>query len=327
MNLPRVSIVIPCYNAQQYVEQCVQSATDQNYENLEIIVVDDGSTDLSVQRLQKFSDVRLVRQKNQGACVARNNGLDLASGKYVKFLDADDFLEPGAIASQVRDSLFLAANTITYGNYISLSSRGRPLRPTKLLFKNCIHALVAQDITTSTPLHRKSFLERVGGFDESLKRGQDWNLHVRLAASGVRFSHQEDTIYTYRSVGQPGRVSRIGNDDPMVKFRLKIEQVMLTAEALKSEEYLLRDEAWPALAKRLWITGRQCLRINLPSLAMECFESADMLCASRNKYLPSYYRLGVERYGADRVEKINSRLPKLIKRLEQGIWRRSSVCA
>jgi|BioPla2DNA2_1021312.scaffolds.fasta_scaffold22746_2 glycosyltransferase involved in cell wall biosynthesis len=90
-----ISIIIPIYNGEEYLKECLDSVVDQDIENKEIICVDDGSTDRSIEIVQDYieiyPDIKLLCQKNQGAAVARNNALDVACGKYIAFMDADDF--------------------------------------------------------------------------------------------------------------------------------------------------------------------------------------------------------------------------------------------
>ena len=103
MSSPLVSIIIPCYNAEQYVAEAIQSALDQTYPNCEIIVIDDGSTDGSLDVIKTFSDrVRWETGPNRGGCVARNRGLELARGEWIQFLDADDRITPEKIESQIQ---------------------------------------------------------------------------------------------------------------------------------------------------------------------------------------------------------------------------------
>ncbi|PLS28807.1 glycosyltransferase family 2 protein [Bifidobacterium parmae] len=98
---PLVSVIIPAYNAQEYVAECVTSVTKQTLKDIEIIVVDDGSTDRTREIVTSIAEqdgrVTLLTQSNQYAGVARNNGMDHATGKYLYFLDADDFIEPNAL--------------------------------------------------------------------------------------------------------------------------------------------------------------------------------------------------------------------------------------
>ena len=93
-NRPLVSIVVPVYNVENYVSKCIQSIFRQTFKNYELIVVNDGSTDNSLSKLQKFSDNRLkiINQKNKGLSGARNTGIKRAIGKYITFIDSDDWI-------------------------------------------------------------------------------------------------------------------------------------------------------------------------------------------------------------------------------------------
>src|SRR5439155_25020344 len=98
MHSPLVSVIIPCYNAGRWVGDAIRSALNQTYTNVEIIVIDDGSTDDSLEVIRAFKDkVRWKTGVNHGPCAARNLGLGLAQGEWVQFLDADDLLHPQKI--------------------------------------------------------------------------------------------------------------------------------------------------------------------------------------------------------------------------------------
>jgi glycosyltransferase EpsJ len=89
--LPKISVIVPLYNAEKYIGECLDSVLSQTYKNLEIIVVDDGSTDKSV-KIVKSRKVKVIEQKNMGVSVARNTGIDAATGEFLHFIDADDCL-------------------------------------------------------------------------------------------------------------------------------------------------------------------------------------------------------------------------------------------
>ncbi len=93
----KISVIIPVYNVEQYIEECLDSLLNQTYKNLEIICIDDGSTDRSGwicdQYVKKDSRIKVIHQKNSGAGAARNKGLDIASGDYIAFVDSDDYIE------------------------------------------------------------------------------------------------------------------------------------------------------------------------------------------------------------------------------------------
>ena len=97
-NNPLISIIVPCYNVERYVEQCIRSIMGQSYKNIEIITVDDGSPDNSSQILDKLANedsrIKVIHKQNAGVSAARNSGLDVATGDYVVFVDGDDYLAP-----------------------------------------------------------------------------------------------------------------------------------------------------------------------------------------------------------------------------------------
>jgi glycosyltransferase involved in cell wall biosynthesis len=105
MNRPMVSIIIPVYNVQDYLEECIDSLLNQTYKNIEIITIDDGSTDSSLKILmeyeKKINNLKVIKQGNEGQSIARNNGIKIAEGKYIYFLDSDDYLSKYTIENLV----------------------------------------------------------------------------------------------------------------------------------------------------------------------------------------------------------------------------------
>jgi glycosyltransferase involved in cell wall biosynthesis len=103
MPMKQASVIIPVYNVQKYIATAVQSVLDQTYENFELLIVDDGSPDRSVEICEQFTDprIRIIRQKNRGLAGARNTGIRHAQGQYLAFLDGDDFWEPEMLAQNI----------------------------------------------------------------------------------------------------------------------------------------------------------------------------------------------------------------------------------
>jgi glycosyltransferase involved in cell wall biosynthesis len=101
-----VSILIPAYNAEQWIRETIRSALDQTWPNTEIIVVDDGSSDNTLKMARAFESgiVKVITQQNRGACGARNRALEVAQGSYIQWLDADDLLAPDKISQQLKGS-------------------------------------------------------------------------------------------------------------------------------------------------------------------------------------------------------------------------------
>ena len=115
---PKVSVIIPVYNVEKYLHQCLDSIINQTFKNIEIICVDDGSTDSSAKILeeyaQKYSFIKVIHQQNLYAGVARNNGMKIASGEYVFFLDGDDFCAPDLLSLAVNKGDSLGADIVVF---------------------------------------------------------------------------------------------------------------------------------------------------------------------------------------------------------------------
>lgn len=212
-----VSVIMPCYNASMYLAEAIHSVQNQSYGDWELLVIDDGSTDNSVDVVKKYAQednrIKLIQQSNSGACRARNNGIDHAEGDYIKFLDADDLLEDGCLECQVRQVEKLNARQIPFGDYNNVDRDGRII--SKYVF-NREHDLKADPVyfffsewrvLISAPLHRTALLREIGGFNEELKRGQESDLHLRLALADVEFVHMSCLTFRYREHHANTRIS------------------------------------------------------------------------------------------------------------------------
>jgi glycosyltransferase involved in cell wall biosynthesis len=181
---PLVTIIVPCYNGAAFLEETLRSALAQSYRAVEIIVIDDGSTDSSPEIAQRLP-VRYIRQENHGLSEARNVGIRESKGSYVVFLDADDRLLPEAIESglhalethpdcaiAVGDHVFIAAD----GSHLGNSDKGGEVHwhYEALLKSNFIEMI-------SSVLFRRSVFDEVGGFDPTIRVAEDYDLYLRIA--------------------------------------------------------------------------------------------------------------------------------------------------
>ena len=187
--MPRVSVIIPAYNAAAFVQRAVDSVLAQTWQDLELLVVDDGSADDTVKLLGGYGDrLCLITQANGGPAAARNRGLHAARGEFVAMLDADDWWEPGKLAEQV--ALLDASPDIGFCSTATRVVNGRgttvgewPCTPqcaplTEALFINS--ASIAG--STSGVLVRRALLLEAGGFDTTLRGFEDPDLWIRLSA-------------------------------------------------------------------------------------------------------------------------------------------------
>ncbi len=189
-----VSIIIPTYNDGPVVYQAIDCSLNQTYENREVIVVDDGSTDDTELTLKRKYSGRIiyVRQENKGPGAARNTGVRTASGKYVQFLDADDLLEPDKISIQIERLQNLPAKALSYCDYaiydiddMSVTyNRISPLLPNKNPFDDI---MMKWETDLSIPVHcflfDMAFFKECGiAFDERLPANEDWECWMNIFA-------------------------------------------------------------------------------------------------------------------------------------------------
>ena len=187
MSYPLISVIIPTYNRADTLLDAIRSVLSQTYNNIELIVVDDGSTDGTAEIIEVFSDqvISLKTLKNSGACAARNLGLEVSSAEYVAFLDSDDLWLPNKLEEQLAVLLSLPPEYCgVYSGYTRSRMNDHQCRgldvvprsevtPSQILGRNTIGGM-------SCALLRKSAVMQVGAFDESLPASQDWDLWIRL---------------------------------------------------------------------------------------------------------------------------------------------------
>ncbi|MGE0040286.1 MAG: glycosyltransferase family 2 protein [Vicinamibacterales bacterium] len=184
---PLVSVVVPNYNCGRFLVRTLESVFSQSYANLEVVVVDDESTDDSLEVLAGYGDrIRVVRQRNQGVSVARNRGIQESRGELIAFLDADDEWHPEKLARQVP--LFADERVgLVHCGVEYIDENGRPLgtnltgrRGTVL--EDC--ALLRGTVVLaggSTAVVRRRCFDRAGGFDPELSTAADWDMWRRIA--------------------------------------------------------------------------------------------------------------------------------------------------
>lgn len=198
-----VSVIIPCYNGEQYIEEAIRSCLSQTYRNLEIIVVDNGSTDNSRQIAENFdSPVRVIDEPKRGLHHARNAGLATCYGEFVQFLDCDDLLHPEKIEKQVFALRYNPRIDIIYGSgyYFEKSING-PLEPILVIreARDYSTALMANHLlTVHSALIRKWVIDNVGPADTDLAAQEDWDYWLRAARFGFNFSYDPQGICYYR---------------------------------------------------------------------------------------------------------------------------------
>lgn len=202
-----VSIIIPTCNMRRLVGEAIDSALAQTYPHVEVIVVDDGSTDGTGDYMQQRygQRVRYSYQPNQGRGAARNRGLRLAEGDYIQFLDADDLLYAHKLEAQVSFLETHPENAAVYGNVLVAyeDDMEHPWAPELQAFYvsgDILEQEIHQPfLWTNAVLVRRAWVERVKGFDEALRSNEDWDLWLRIAAGGQFAYLQGEAVALYRA--------------------------------------------------------------------------------------------------------------------------------
>jgi glycosyltransferase involved in cell wall biosynthesis len=205
-----VSIIIPCYNAECWIGEAIQSCLDQTYRPIEIIVVDDGSTDKSKEAVSSVAGkanvpIRLISTENNGASAARNRGLSVAAGDYLQFLDANDLLAPRKIELQVAAAVD-QPRAVPCGPWLWLRQSNGILTTEKQTYP-IIGGCDPFDewlegeryFVVHCFLWPRAVLADLGGWDESLAAHQDTDLYIRAVLKGVGFRFVPDSTVFYRT--------------------------------------------------------------------------------------------------------------------------------
>jgi glycosyltransferase involved in cell wall biosynthesis len=207
MSKPIISIIVPAYNAEKTIKRTIDSALNQTFSDFELIVVNDGSQDSTLEIVSSIKDprIKVFSFANAGAAVARNRGFAHSTGEFIAFLDADDLWTPDKLEAQLKalQTNPKAAVAYSWTNYIDESSQflrqGSYISVEGNIFSDLL--LVNFLENGSNPLIRRQAFIEVSGFDESLIASQDFDLYLRLAAR-----------YEYIAVPAPQVLYRISNN-------------------------------------------------------------------------------------------------------------------
>jgi len=181
---PLISVVLPTYNRCLLLERAVDSVLNQTFRNFELIVVDDGSTDDTPALLESYGDrLRVIRQPNSGVSAARNQGIRQAGGRLIALLDSDDYWLPQKLTRQVAffekdpGAVICQTEEIWMRNGVRVNPKKRHRKFSGWIFEKCLPLCL---ISPSAVMLRKSLLDEVGLFDESLPACEDYDLWLRI---------------------------------------------------------------------------------------------------------------------------------------------------
>ncbi len=257
---PLVTVVMPVRDRADTIGAAIRSVLEQSYRDLELLVVDDGSVDRTVEVVRSFDDprLRLIQQPPVGVCRARNRAIAQAGGRYLAYLDSDNVWEPGFLATMVA-FLCTTEHDVAYSALEIERGRKRLYRGAPL---DRAALLEANYIDCSTLVHERALIDRVGGWDESLRRANDWDFVIRLTEVGdvgyapfigVRYDHDRE------------RGDRITVREPF-GYKFKV--------------YAKHHFDWPAIARRPVVAGRTSIIVPVAAADDDLDAGLEALCAT-----------------------------------------------
>jgi len=278
---PRVSVVMPAYDAERTVGAAVSSVLSQSYRDLELVVVDDGSTDATGAIVAAHrGPVRLVRQENAGVAAARNRGIREAEGELISFCDADDLVFERHLEALV--AVWDRHGGIATANSYWLLPGG--IHRSKRRYKGSFPpperqrtAILEQNFVSTLSVFPRALVEEVGPFDQTKRRAEDWDFWLRAILAGRRVALQPVPLSLYRwgDTGLSSSVEAMDADIEGIFDRLE-ERFELTRE---EQEYVRRRRSGPG-PRRLSRAGDEALRDGRYAEAARCYRDAAALCPS-----------------------------------------------
>lgn len=240
---PLVSIIIPAYNCAPVLAETINSALSQTWKNIEVIIVDDGSTDntLSVAKeFEKGNKIIVFHQQNKGGSAARNKGFELSKGQYIQYVDGDDLMDNDKIEKQVR---ILANNPgcIVGGKWVrfreNMSETFGAVGPEEAIRKDMLPVdwlVMKKMMAVHAWLTPRELIQQAGQWNEELSCNQDGEFFYRVISRCKKILYEDDTTVYYRTVQGHGSVSKLNRRD-------KFDSYYMAALTYKHEVNRLED--------------------------------------------------------------------------------------
>lgn len=295
MTTPLISVVIPSYNRGELIADTIGSVLAQDFQDFEILVVDDGSTDNTADVVRNIDDsrVRYIWQSNSGANTARNRGINEARGKYVALLDADDrFLESHlstclCALQSFPDHIIYGRIIVDRGNGQSFTKPPRAIKPGEHMSE---YLMCTQGFVQTSTLFLSTTVGRAVGYLEGLKNGQDIDFAIRLYAEGHHFHMIDEPTVVWRDHADPKRIS--ARSDPQAR--------LVWLETIRP---LITEKAWHGyrgwfVAKAFWQAGQrgQAIRLYLQAMQHRAYDFKLGLKIGAQILLGSLYRSATRAY-------------------------------
>jgi glycosyltransferase involved in cell wall biosynthesis len=255
-NIPLVSVIIPTFNRGRMLKAAIDSVLAQEYQNVELIVVDDGSTDNTTELLNEYGQyLTVISQKNAGVSSARNAGIAAASGRYIAFLDSDDLWLPQKLTHQVQffnlhpEALICQTEEIWMRDGRRINPKLRHKKLSGMIFEPSLHLCL---VSPSAVMIRRSLFDEVGLFDKSLPACEDYDLWLRVSC---RYPvYLIDTPLTIKQGGHSDQLSKAPGLD---KYRIQSLAKLLESDLLSPDQIAA---AVKVLKKKTAIYANGCLQ-------------------------------------------------------------------
>ena len=195
-SLPIVSVIIPSYNS-VYIAEAITSVLEQTYPNIETIVIDDGSTDHTLELISSFSGLKVLRNKNRGVSTARNEGLKVCKGEFISFLDSDDVWVRDKIKRQVAFLLDNIDFDLIYGRFLNYFQEGVVL-PKGIDKEKFLNLKTGKLISLGTLMVRREVFHQAGYFDQSIRSGGDLDWFIKIRELGIKTFYDDRLVMRRR---------------------------------------------------------------------------------------------------------------------------------
>lgn len=315
-----ISVIVPVYNSEKYILSTLESILDQTLLPKEIIIVDDGSTDQTYSLLSEYVKenklqqlVYLIRERNGGPSIARNLGLKRASGKFVQFFDGDDIMHPRKLEISHRLTIQYQIDAVVT-DFTRFSGRLHKMNEVELNFNNllientALEIILRQGVGAPRALYRKSFLSRVGGFNEKLINNEDHELNFRLICEGAKFLYAPISLMYYRQHDSPDRITRLDK-----RYIQSIEASKVILKQLSNlENPALRDLVVQCQASKIAYASLNLLRLGDFATGDENLRFAKSLSSDLIVSRSSIYNAVSKILGLGRIDRILGRIRKLL---------------
>lgn len=286
--MPKVSVIIPSYNAIDYLPQTVNSVLNQTFTDFELLIIDDGSSDCTVEWASQLIDPRtkLISQQNQGSAAARNTGIAHAQGEYIAFIDADDLWKPTKLEKQVQ---CLEANPVVglVSTWVINADQYGNLTENVLISNvegNVWKHIIEENLIFcgSVPLVRRCCFETMGVFDTNLRSAEDWDMWIRISTR-YSFAVIKEFLVIYRQLPS----SKSNNLQLHLEHRFKV--IEKSFASVSDELLYLKKQAY----SRAYLSVAWKPLLNHDYKSVLDFRQQAIAYYPRLRYTKSYLHLGL----------------------------------